>query len=127
MLRICLPVARASAPSQPTTRRLHYMTHLAILTVASVCTALALAPSTASAKTCKEPLTVTSRSTIKTDEAARTKRATANAEKKWSKEARAKYGLQYYFPTRADAKSVECRQTPKSSICTMTATPCSLL
>ncbi len=88
---------------------------------------LALLPAAASAKTCKEPLTVTSRSTIKTDEAARTKRATANAEKKWSKEAKAKYGLQYYFPSRADAKSVECQQAPKSTKCTMTATPCSLL
>jgi hypothetical protein len=88
---------------------------------------LAFVPSPASAKTCKEPLTVTSRSTIKVDEAGRTKRATANAEKKWSKEARAKYGLQYYFPSRADAKSVDCRQTPKSTSCSLTATPCSLL
>jgi hypothetical protein len=83
--------------------------------------------SPAAAKTCKEPLTVTSRSTIKVDEAARTKRATANAEKKWSKEARAKFGVRYYFPSRADAKNVECRQTPKSTSCTMTATPCSLI
>jgi hypothetical protein len=97
--------------------------------VAALATAcvFALATNPATAKTCKEPLTVTSRSTVKTDEAARTKRATANAEKKWSKEARAKYGFQYYFNARADAKSVECRQTPKSSICTLTATPCSLL
>jgi hypothetical protein len=86
-----------------------------------------LAVSPAAAKTCKDPLTVTSRSTIKVDEAGRTKRATANAEKKWSKEARAKYGVQYYFPSRADAKNVECRQTPKSTSCTMTATPCSLI
>jgi predicted HAD superfamily Cof-like phosphohydrolase len=89
--------------------------------------ALALASAPATAKTCKEPLTVTSRSTIKVDEAARTKRATANAEKKWSKEVRALHGLRYYFPSRADAKSVECRQTPKSTACTMTATPCSLI
>ena len=88
--------------------------------------AASTAPATA-AKTCQEPLTVTSRSTIKVDEIARTKRATANAEKKWSKEARAKYGLRYYFPSRADAKTVECRQTPKSTSCTMTATPCSLI
>ncbi len=97
---------------------------VAALTIAS-CLALVTAP--ASAKTCKEPLTVTSRSTIKTDEAARTKRATANAEKKWSKEARAKHGFQYYFTARADAKTVECSQTPKSTKCTLTATPCSLL
>jgi hypothetical protein len=99
------------------------------LSVAALTTACALALATgpASAKTCKEPLTVTSRSTIKVEEAARTKRATANAEKKWSKEARAKYGLQYYFPSRAAAKSVECRQTPKSSVCTLTATPCTVL
>ncbi len=86
----------------------------------------ALASAPASAKTCKEPLTVTSRSTIKVDEAARTKRATANAEAKWSKEVRALHGLRYYFPSRADAKTVECRQTPKSTACTMTATPCRL-
>lgn len=93
-----------------------------------VATAALLAlPLPAAAKTCKEPLTVTSRSTIKVDEAARTKRATANAETKWSKEARALHGLRYYFPSRADAKSVECRQTPKSTACTMTATPCSLI
>jgi hypothetical protein len=89
--------------------------------------AITLATSPAAAKTCKEPLTVTSRSSIKTDETARTKRATANAEKKWSKEARAKYGFKYYFNARADAKSVACRQTPKSTSCTLTATPCSLL
>ncbi len=89
--------------------------------------ALLAATAPAVAKTCKEPLTVTSRSTIKVDEAARTKRATTNAEKKWSKEARAKYGFQYYFTARADAKTVECSQKPKSTSCTMTATPCSLL
>ncbi len=81
----------------------------------------------AAAKTCKDPLTVSSRSTIKTGEDARTKRATDNAEKKWSKQVRAKYGLQYYFWMRSDAQKIECRQTPKSSICTATATPCSLL
>ena len=81
----------------------------------------------AEAKTCKEPLTVTSRSTIKTAEAARTKRATDNAEKKWSKDVRAKYGLQYYFWARSNDKKVECRQTPKSSICIASATPCSLI
>jgi hypothetical protein len=89
------------------------------------CIVLATGP--AAAKTCKEPLTVTSRSTVKADEAARSKRATANAEKKWSKEARALYGVRYYFLFRADAKSVECRQAPKSTACTLTATPCSVL
>lgn len=81
----------------------------------------------AAAKTCKDPLTATSRSTITTSEAARTKRATDNAEKRWSKDVRAKYGIQYYFWTRSDAQKIDCRQTPKSSICTATATPCSLL
>ena len=81
----------------------------------------------AEAKTCKEPISVTSRSTVKTSEDARTKRATDNAEKKWSKDVRAKYGLQYYFWTRSTDKKVECRQTPKSTVCTATATPCSLL
>lgn len=93
----------------------------------SVSIALVASTAPASAKTCKEPLTVTSRSTIKSDEAARTKRATANAANKWSKQARALHGLQYYFPSRADAKTVECRQTPKSTSCTITATPCSLI
>jgi hypothetical protein len=81
----------------------------------------------AAAKTCKEPITVTSRSTIQGDENARTKRATDNAEKKWSKQARAKYGLQYQFWLRAEAKNVDCHQTPKSAVCNATATPCSLL
>jgi hypothetical protein len=81
----------------------------------------------AEAKTCKEPINVSSRSTIQGGENARTKRATDNAEKKWSKEARAKYGLQYQFWLRAEAKNVDCRQTPKSTVCSATATPCSLL
>jgi hypothetical protein len=97
------------------------------LAVLAAAAALSFMPAQATAKTCTEPLTVTSRSTIKADEAARTKRATANAEKKWSKEARAKYGLRYYFPSRAEAKNIECRQTPKSTSCTMTATPCTVL
>ena len=81
----------------------------------------------AAAKTCKEPLTVQSRSTIKTTEDARTKRATTNAQNKWSKEARAKYGIAYYFWSRAGDPSTECRQTPKSTVCKVTATPCSLI
>jgi hypothetical protein len=81
----------------------------------------------AEAKTCKEPLTVSSRSTIAGGEEARTKRATSNAEKKWGKEAKAKHGFQYQFLMRADGKTVECRQTPKSTVCDLTATPCSLL
>lgn len=83
--------------------------------------------SSAAAKTCKEPLTASSRSSIQGTEAARTKRATDNAEKKWSKDAKAKYGFAYQLWLRADAKKVECRQTPKSSICTVTATPCRLI
>ena len=97
---------------------------LAAMTAGALCL---VAATPAAAKTCKDPLTVTSRSTVKTGEEARTKRATDNAQKKWSKETRAKYGLQYYFWTRSDARKVDCRQTPKSSICTATASPCSLL
>lgn len=89
--------------------------------------ALVLGAAPAAAKTCKEPVTATSRSTVQAGEEARTRRATSNAERKWSKEVRAKYGLQYYFWMRAEAKKVECRQTPKSTVCTATATPCSLL
>ena len=84
-------------------------------------------PDAAAARTCKEPLTVQSRSTVKTSDDARTKRATDNAKKKWSKEARAKYGIAYYFWLRSTDQKVECRQTPKSSICTATATPCTPL
>ena len=86
-----------------------------------------LGATAAEAKTCKEPLTASSRSTVAGGEEARTKRATDNAQKKWSKEARAKYGLQYKFWLRADATGVECKQTPKSTTCKVTATPCSLL
>ena len=48
-------------------------------------------------------------------------------EARWSKQARAKYGIAYYFWSRAADQKVDCRQTPKSSICTVTATPCSLI
>lgn len=82
----------------------------------------------AAAKTCKEPLTASSRSSIQGGEAARTKRATDNAEKKWSKEAKAKYGFAYQLWLRADGKKpAECRNTPKSTTCTVTATPCRLI
>jgi len=81
----------------------------------------------AQAKTCKEPVTTSSRSTVEGGESARAARATSNAQKKWSKEARAKYGFQYQFWLRAEAKSVDCHQTPKSAACRVTATPCSLI
>src|SRR5437868_5573871 len=81
----------------------------------------------AEAKTCREPITVTSRSTIQGGENARTRRATENAQKRWSKEAKAKYGLQYQFWLRSETKNVDCHQTPKSTVCKATATPCSLL
>lgn len=97
----------------------------AALALAAAC--LASLSAAAEAKTCKEPLTASSRSTIAGGEQARTKRATTNAENKWSKEARATYGLQYKFLFRADAKSVDCRQTPKSTVCKVTATPCGLI
>ena len=97
------------------------------MAVLGVLAVVAASASAAAAKTCKEPLTVTSRSTIKTSVEARTKRATDNAEKRWSKDVRSKYGLQYYFWARSEGQKVECRQTEKSSICTATATPCSLL
>lgn len=100
------------------------MKRLALL--AATCSML-MAATAAEAKTCKEPISVTSRSTVAGSEDARTKRATDNAQKKWSKEARAKFGLQYKFWMRAEASNVECRQTAKSAICKVTATPCSLL
>ena len=97
------------------------------MAVLSTVAGVSVTASAALAKTCKEPLTVTSRSTIQTSVEARTKRATDNAEKRWSKDVRAKYGLQYYFWARSEGQKVDCRQTEKSSICTATATPCSLL
>jgi uncharacterized protein YjaG (DUF416 family) len=103
------------------------LTTATALTIASLVGPSLATVTPAQAKTCKEPVSVTSRSTVKTSEDARTKRATENAEKKWSKDVRAKYGLQYYFWTRSTDKKVECRQTPKSAICIATATPCSLL
>ena len=81
----------------------------------------------AAAKTCKEPLTATSRSTIQGGEQARTKRATDNAEKKWSKDAKAKYGFAYQLWFRADSKQADCHQTPKSTVCKVTATPCRVI
>lgn len=83
--------------------------------------------SAASAKTCKEPVTATSRSQIKQDEAARTRRATDNATKRWAEAVRAKYGLAYRFWLRSENQNVECKNTPKTTTCTVTATPCRLL
>ena len=85
------------------------------------------AVASAEAKTCKDPLTATSRSTIAGGEDARTKRATSNAQKKWSKDARAKAGLQYQFWFRSDDQNVDCHQTPKSTVCKVTAKPCSII
>lgn len=99
----------------------------AILAAAIAGMSLALGVAPAAAKTCKEPVTVTSRSTIQGTEDTRTRRATDNAQKKWSKEVQSKYGLPYYFWIRSDDRKVECRQTPKSTICTTTATPCRIL
>ena len=96
---------------------------LAVVAVATV--GFAAAP--ALAKTCKAPVTVTSRSTIVASEDARTRRATDNAKKRWSKMVRQQYGIAYYIWFRSNDQKIECRQTPKSSICTATATPCTLL
>ncbi len=101
------------------------MTRLALIATAVFATLGAA--TVAEAKTCKEPITVSSRSTVAGGEEARTKRATATAQKKWSKEAQAKHGFQYKFWIRADASGVACRQTPKSTVCNVTATPCSLI
>ena len=97
-----------------------------VILAAVVVAATAQAPA-AQAKTCKDPMTVSSRSTVQGGESARTKRATNNAQNKWNKEAKTKYGFQYQFWLRADAKTVDCRQTPKSTVCTATGSPCSLL
>lgn len=98
------------------------VTALATIAIAAIAGA-----ATASAKTCKEPLVVSSRSTIAGGEDARTKRATTNVQNRWSKEARAKHGFAYKFWIGADAKDVSCRHTPKSTLCTASATPCRLI
>lgn len=79
------------------------------------------------AKTCKEPITSQSRSTVAGSEADRTRRATDNAQKKWSKDVKAKFGFAYQFWLRADSKSTDCHQTPKSTVCKVTATPCRII
>jgi hypothetical protein len=88
-------------------------------------TAIAALP--AAAKTCKEPLKAEARTTMKLDEAGRAKRATELAIKRWGEAARAKYGFAFRFWIRADNSASECKHTPKSTLCTVTATPCRLI
>jgi len=92
--------------------------------IATTLAAIGFSEAPALARSCKAPVTVTSRSTIKSGEDARTQRATDNAKKRWSKIVRQQDGIAYYFWIRSTDQKIECRQTPKSSICTATATPC---
>ena len=93
----------------------------------SVAAGLLLAPASAEAKTCKDVITMKSRSTAQTTDAGREQRARDRAILKWSNLARETYGWAYRFWTRADDKQVECSGTAKSKLCTVSAKPCRVL
>jgi hypothetical protein len=95
-------------------------------TAAIAFAAACLAGASAEAKTCKDPVEAKSRSAIKASDEAREKRAQNNAIAKWSKLAQSTYGWSYRFWTRAEEKKVECKGTPKSKTCTVSAKPCTL-
>jgi hypothetical protein len=86
-----------------------------------------IAAAPAEAKTCKEAVSAKSRSTIKASEEARERRAQNNAIARWAKQAQGTYGWSYRFWYRAEEKKVECKGTPKSKSCTVSAKPCSLM
>ncbi len=86
---------------------------------------IAIAP--AEAKTCKEVISVKSRSTAQTSDAGREQRARDRAILNWTKRAREAYGWSYRFWARAEEKQVECGGTAKFKQCTVSAKPCSLL
>jgi hypothetical protein len=81
----------------------------------------------ATAKTCKEPLTAKSTTRVAGDQAAREKRATANAIDNWRDAARRTQGIVYRFWSRANDRATTCKSTPSSTTCTAIATPCRLL
>ncbi len=95
------------------------------LAAAMVLGLIAVAP--AEAKTCKDAVSAKSRSTIKASDEARERRAQNNAIAKWAKQVQSTHGWRYRFWYRADEKKVECKGTPKSKTCTVTAKPCSVI
>jgi hypothetical protein len=97
---------------------------LAALAVAG---GLLLATAPAEAKTCKDAITMQSRSSAQTSDAGREQRARDRAILKWSNVARETYGWAYRFWLRAEDKQVECGGTAKSRLCTVSARPCRVL
>lgn len=99
------------------------------LVLASSCAALVLIVSVAdaSANTCKELVIASSQTRIAGSQADREKRATANATQRWRDDARWKAGLLYRFWSRAEDKKVECKSTPKTTTCVVSARPCRLV
>ena len=92
--------------------------------LAAACLATA-AP--AEAKTCKEPVAVTYRTSAQISEASRETRARSSVVDKWRDRARADYGIVYRFWSRAETRTIECSATPKATTCKATATPCRLI
>ena len=96
--------------------------HAAVLLVFALASA-----SPAAAKSCRQVMEAKSTSRIGVTEAAREKRATANAVAKWRDTARDRYGVLYRFWSRADDRTTSCRNTAKQTTCTATAVPCRVL
>jgi hypothetical protein len=101
----------------------NFLAFAAIMTVTGL---VAAAPAKAKEKTCKDAVTAKSRSTIKTSDEARERRAQNNATAKWSKLAQSTYGWSYRFWYRAEEKKIECTGTAKSKTCNVSAKPCAL-
>ena len=98
------------------------LTHVGLLLVFVLASA-----SPAAAKTCRAVMETKSTSRIGVTEAAREKRATANAITKWRDAARDRYGVLYRFWSRAGDKTTSCRNTAKQTTCTAAAVPCRVL
>lgn len=81
----------------------------------------------AEAKTCKELVIASSQTRVAGSQEDREKRATANATQRWRDDARWKAGLLYRFWSRAEDKKVECKSTPKTTTCVVSARPCRLI
>jgi hypothetical protein len=93
----------------------------------AVAAGLLLSSAPAEAKTCKDVITMKSRSSAQTSDSGREQRARDRAILKWSQVARETHGWAYRFWLRADDKQVECSGTAKSKLCTVSAKPCRVL
>ncbi|MBV1693821.1 MAG: hypothetical protein KGP27_05105 [Hyphomicrobiales bacterium] len=97
---------------------------------AAIAAAIAVSVSIATvaeAKTCKELVTASSQTRVAGSQQDREKRATANATQRWCDDARWKAGLLYRFWSRAEDKKIECKSTPKTTTCVVSARPCRLI